>query len=45
MYFLVSDFFFNIGNMTFEQGVSIPIGIDPGPFWANLFIYFLNLSV
>ena len=26
----------------FKQDVGIPMGIDPAPFWANLFLYFFE---
>ena len=25
--------------MTMKQAMGIPVGIDPAPFWANLFLY------
>ena len=28
---------FNIGNVTVKQAIGTPMGIDPAPFWANLF--------
>lgn len=38
--FLISKCFFTIGNLVFKQDIGIPMGIDPAPFWANLFLYF-----
>ena len=29
----------NAGNMKIKQSISIPMGIDPGSFWANLSLY------
>ena len=37
--FLIKNCFFTIGNMIFKQDIGIPMGIDPAPFWANLFLY------
>ena len=28
-----------VRNSLFRQKISIPMGIDPAPFWANLFLY------
>ena len=36
---LISNCFFTVGNMTMQQTIGIPMGIDPAPFWANLFLY------
>ncbi len=37
--FLIENCFFTVGNMIFQQVIGIPMGIDPAPFWANLFLY------
>ena len=37
--FLVSECHFSFGNLVFTQVVGIPMGIDPAPFWANLYLY------
>ena len=37
---LIENCFFTIGNATLRQAIGIPMGIDPAPFWANLFLYF-----
>ena len=37
--FLIKNCFFIIGNTVFKQDIGIPMGIDPAPFWANLFLY------
>ena len=34
--------FITIGNMVFKQDISIPMGIDPAPFWSYLFLYFFE---
>ena len=34
--------YFTIGNLVFKQEIDIPIGIDPTPYWRNLFLYFFE---
>ena len=36
---LITETFFNVGNLLFRQCIGIPMGIDPAPFWANLYLY------
>ena len=36
---LISQSFFSLGNLVFRQCIGIPMGIDPAPFWANLYLY------
>ena len=36
---LISQSFFSLGNIVFKQCIGIPMGIDPAPFWANLYLY------
>ena len=36
---LVTQSFFTLGNLVFLQIIGIPMGIDPAPFWANLYLY------
>ena len=36
---LIENCFFRVGNRVMRQAVGIPMGIDPAPFWANLFLY------
>ncbi len=31
--------YFTVGNVVLRQAIGIPMGIDPAPFWANLFLY------
>ena len=38
--YLIKRCYFTIGNLVFKQDIGIPMGIDPAPFWANLFLYF-----
>ena len=39
MPFIISKYFFTIGDIVFKRDISMPTGIDPAPFWANFFIY------
>ena len=36
---LIENCFFTVGNVVLRQAIGIPMGIDPAPFWANLFLY------
>ncbi len=36
---LIQNCFFSVGNTVLRQAIGIPMGIDPAPFWANLFLY------
>ena len=36
---LISETYFTVGNVLFRQSIGIPMGIDPAPFWANLYLY------
>ena len=36
---LIENCFFTVGNTVLRQAIGIPMGIDPAPFWANLFLY------
>ena len=37
---LITNTFFEVGNILLHQSIGIPMGIDPAPFWANLYLYF-----
>ena len=37
--FLIQNSYFVVGDVTMRQTIGIPMGIDPAPFWANLFLY------
>ena len=39
MPFIISKYFFAISEVVFKRDISMPMGIDPAPFWANCFIY------
>lgn len=36
---LITNCYFTVGNIVMRQRIGIPMGIDPAPFWANLFLY------
>ena len=36
---LIENCYFTVGNIVMKQAIGIPMGIDPAPFWANLFLY------
>ena len=36
---LIENCFFTVGTCVLKQDIGIPMGIDPAPFWANLFLY------
>ena len=36
--YLIENCHFQIGNLLLSQIIGIPMGIDPAPFWANLFL-------
>ena len=38
--YLLDNCFFTVGNKLFKQIIGIPMGSDPAPFFANLFLYF-----
>ena len=37
--FLIQNAFFRVGKAIFRQIIGIPIGSDPAPFFANLFLF------
>ena len=39
---LICDSYFSVGNLVFKQCIGIPMGIDPAPFWANLYLYYFE---
>ena len=38
--FVMMNCYFTIGDKIFQQIIGIPMGSDPAPFFANLFLYF-----
>ena len=37
--YLIQNCFFTVGQEVFQQIIGIPMGSDPAPFFANLFLY------
>ena len=38
--FVIDNAYFDVGGKIFKQEIGIPMGSDPAPFIANLFLYF-----
>ena len=38
--YLIDNSFFSVGSDLFKQVIGIPMGSDPAPFFANLFLYY-----
>ena len=38
--YLIKECNFQFGTKTFSQKIGITMGIDPAPFWANLYLYY-----
>ena len=38
--YLIKNCYFAIGDQVFQQIIGIPMGSDPAPFFANLFLFF-----
>ena len=36
---LICESYFQVGNKLLIQSIGIPMGIDPAPFWANLYLH------
>ena len=36
---LIKESFFKVGNKVFKQHIGIPMGLDPSPFFANLYLH------
>ena len=41
---LIRECYFTVGDSVFIQTIGIPMGIDPAPFWANLYLYEFEYS-
>ena len=37
---LIENCHFTVGNLVMRKRIGIPMGIDPAPFWANLYLYY-----
>ena len=35
----IENCYFTVGKTVLRQAIGIPMGIDPAPFWANLYLY------
>ena len=42
--FLIKNCYFKFGDKLFRQDIGIPMGSDPAPFFANLFLYYYESS-
>ena len=42
--FLIEKVYFEVGGKLFRQKIGIPIGIDPAPFLANLFLPIMKFT-
>jgi len=42
--FLLDNCFFTIGNKVLKQSIGLPMGGDPAPFWANLFLFYFEFK-
>ena len=40
--YLLENCYFTVGNALFRQLIGIPMGSDPAPFFANLFLYYFE---
>lgn len=40
--FLIDNSYFSFGKYTFRQKIGVPIGVDPGPFIANLTLWYFE---
>ena len=40
--YLMSNCYFVFGNRVIKQDIGIPMGSDPAPFFANLFLFYFN---
>ena len=38
--FLIQNCYFSVGNTLLRQKIGIPMGLDPAPFFANLFLFY-----
>ena len=42
--YLIDNCYFTLGNRIFRQIIGVPIGVDPGPFIANLTLWYYENS-
>ena len=43
--FLIDNTYFRCGGMIMKQNISIPMGTNPGPDFANLFLHFYEFDL
>ena len=41
---MIDNCFLTVGGLLFRQSIGIPMGIDPAPFFANLFLFFYEVQ-
>ena len=41
--FLINNSYFCVGKQVFRQKIGIPMGLDPTPFLANLFLAYYEI--
>ena len=41
--FLINNSYFYVGKQVFRQKIGIPMGLDPAPFLANLFLAYYEI--
>ena len=39
---MIENCYFSVGTIIMRQAIGIPMGIDPAPFWANLFLFYFE---
>ena len=42
--YLIKNAYFRVGNLIFRQIIGIPMGSDPAPFFANLFLFYYECN-
>ena len=42
--YLIDNCFFTVGDILFRQAIGMPMGSDPAPFFANLFLFFYEVK-
>ena len=42
--YLLDNCYFTVGNKILKQSIGLPMGGDPAPFWANLFLFYFEFT-
>ena len=42
--YIISNCYFSIGDHVFKQIIGIPMGSDPAPYFANLFLFYFEMK-